>query len=254
MSACDLVRERLDAALAGEIEPALAEHIMTCADCQAALRLARQTEEGGAVLSSIRAPAHLKERLKALVRLPQACEKALEHLDQALDGELDPRGRDELLEHLHWCRACQATWEAFATLREVGSITHAPAQLRASAGVHPDNRLSPRRTRRTFDLRLATAAAYLLAAMTIFLIGNPAHIARASNAPIEKAAVYTRAVVDNRFESYARRLREGAVTTQDWVGDTATSAWNGLVNLITRRPANPKPSGNVVPDGNGGRP
>ncbi|HPS78893.1 MAG TPA: zf-HC2 domain-containing protein [Thermoanaerobaculaceae bacterium] len=254
MTPCDLVREHLDATIAGEIEPTLAAHIRACSDCQEALRLARQTEEGGAVLHSIRAPAHLKERLKALVRLPLACEQALASLDLALDGELEPRDRDELLAHFRACHACQTAWEAFATLREVGSLTKAPALLRAQTAVHPENRLRTRRTRRTFDLRLATAAAYLLAAMTVFLIGNPAHIARASNAPIEKAAVYTRAAVENRFESYTRRLREGAVAAQGWVGDTATNAWNGLTNLITRRPTNPKPSGNVVPDGNGGRP
>lgn len=254
MTTCDLVRENLESAVAGELEAELRRHLEECAGCRDTVRRAAQSGEGGAMLHSIRAPAELKARLKAMTRLRQECEQALERFSPALDGELDAAGQGELLQHLRACSTCQGAWEAMATLREVGSITKAPARTRAALAVHPDSRIAVRRRRRPLDLRLATAAAYLLAAMTVFLIGNPAQIARASNVPVERAAIYTRAAVENRFESVTRRVREGAAAAYDWAGDRAVDVWNGMRGLLGRKPENPKPSGSVVPDGNGGRP
>lgn len=254
MNACDLVRENLESAVAGELEGELRRHLEECAGCRDTVRRAGQSGEGGAMLHTIRAPAELKERLKAMTRLRQECERALERFSPALDGELDAAGQNELLQHLRTCQACQATWEAMATLREVGSLTRIPGRARAALAVHPNDRIAVRRQRRPFDLRLATAAAYMLAAMTVFLIGNPAQIARASNVPVERAAVYTRAVVENRLESVTRRVREGATTAYGWAGDRAVELWNGMRGLLGHKPENPKPSGSVVPDGNGGRP
>lgn len=254
MTTCDLVRENLEAAVAGELEAELRRHLEECAGCRDTVRRAAQSGEGGAMLRTIRAPAELKERLKAMTRLRQECERALEQFSPALDGEIDAARQGELLSHLRGCPACQAAWEAMATLREVGSLTRAPGSTRAALAVHPENRIAVRRQRRPFDLRLATAAAYLLAAMTVFLIGNPAQIARASNVPVERAAIYTRAAVENRFDSVTRRVREGATAAYGWAGDKAVEVWNSMRGLLGRAPENPKPSGSVVPDGNGGRP
>lgn len=252
MTACDLLRQDLEAAVAGELDPELARHLEECADCRDAVRRAARCEEGGAMLHIVRAPAELKAKLKAMARLPHECEQALEWFSPALDGELDAAGQRQLLGHLRDCRTCQAAWEAMATLREVGSLTQLPKGVRHALAVHPRERISVRRRRRPFDLRLVTAAAYLLAALTVLLIGNPAQIAKASNVPVERAAVYTRAAVENRFDSLTRRLRAGASAVCARAGDLAEDAWHAVRDVFGRTHENRKPSGNVVPDGNGG--
>lgn len=254
MTACDLVRENLESAVAGELEVELRRHLEECAGCREAVRRAAQPGEGGAVLHTLRAPAELKARLKAMTRLRRECEEALERFSPALDGELEAADRSELLLHLRTCPACQAAWEAMATLREVGSLTRAPARTRAALAIRPDYRIAVRRRRRPFDLRLATAAAYLLAALTVFLLGNPAQVARAGNVPIERAAIYTQAAVENRLGSLTRRVRSGAVAAWGWAGDRAEEVWETMRGLLGRPNENPKPSSSVVPDGNGGRP
>ncbi|HPC83865.1 MAG TPA: zf-HC2 domain-containing protein [Thermoanaerobaculaceae bacterium] len=253
MTTCDLLRENLEAAVAGEIGDELRRHLEECAACREVVHRAAQAWEGGAMLKAIRAPAQLRKRLKAMPRLRQECEQAVELLSAALDGELDASLQGELLSHLRGCPTCQAAWEAMATLREVGSLTRAPARTRAALAIHPEHRLHVRRRRSPFDLRLATAAAYLLAAMTVFLLGNPAQIARAGNVPVERAAVYTRAAVENRFESATQRVRDAAAAAFGWAGDRAGELWNGARALLRNKPQNPRPSGSVVPDGNGGR-
>lgn len=253
MTLCDRLRENLEAAVAGELGGDLRQHLESCADCQATVRRAGQSGEGGAMLRPLRAPAELRARLKAMTRLPASCEPAVERFGAALRGELDASEQTELLAHLRTCRACQGSWEALATLREVGSLTRLAEPARAAMAVHPTLRIAVRRQARTFDLRLATAAAYLFAALTVLLVGNPTQIARAGNVPIEKAAIYTRAVVENRFESYSRRVRESTIEARIWAGEAATNAWTALQGLIGSQPENPKPSGDVVPDGNGGR-
>lgn len=253
MTPCEHLRESLEAAVAGELAVDLRQHLETCADCQSTVRRARQSGEGGAMLRPLRAPAELKARLKAMTRLPASCEQAVERFGAALRGELNASEQTELLAHLRACRACQGSWEALATLREVGSLTRIADPARAALSVHPRLRITVRRQYRTFDLRLATAAAYLLAALTVLLIGNPTQIARAGNVPIERAAIYTRAVVENRFESYVRKVRENTTDARIWASETAASAWTALQGLIGGQPENPQPSGDVVPDGNGGR-
>ncbi|HPW56792.1 MAG: zf-HC2 domain-containing protein [Thermoanaerobaculaceae bacterium] len=249
MTICELVRDNLEAAVAGLLDGELSRHLEECADCRDTVRRAGQSGRGGAMLRTVRAPVELKEKLKTMARLDQECERAVELFSSALDGEIDASRQGELLSHLRGCRACLATWEAMATLREVGSLTTAPTHTRAALAVHPENRIAVRRRRQPFNLRLATAAAYFLAALTVFLIGNPAHIARASNVPLERAAIYTRAAVENRFDSITRRVRKGVTATQS----KANEMWSSLRGLLKRAPENSKPSGSVVPDGNGGR-
>jgi hypothetical protein len=188
-----------------------------------------------------------------MMRLPQECERALELVSAALDGEVDESGRGELLEHLHSCASCRATWEALATLREVGSLVKASGRMRARLALHPTQHIAVRRPRRVFDLRLATAAAYLLAALTVFLVGNPAQVARASNSQMEKAAVYTRAAVENRFAAYTKDAWGQVVAAEGWVEGKAKAVWDGTRRLVGGRSENPKRSGDVVTNGKGGR-
>ncbi|HQT96163.1 MAG TPA: zf-HC2 domain-containing protein [Thermoanaerobaculaceae bacterium] len=254
MNSCNALLDRLDAALAGDLPADLAEHLAGCASCQAAVERARGMSEGESVLRAVRAPAALVRRLKALPRLAPACEQALDALAAALDGEVAESDRGLLMEHMRACPACRAAWEAFATLREVGGATHAAGRLRAAVALPPRQRIELRRQRaQFFDLRLATAAAYLLAALTVFLVSNPAQVARASSEGMDRAAVYARAAVENRVSSYSERIRGSIAAAEGWARDHAMSIWNSARSLVGGAPANPKAGGHVVEDGKGGR-
>jgi predicted anti-sigma-YlaC factor YlaD len=254
MKECDDVLEHLEGLVSGGLpDPELAAHLEQCSSCLELLRRARATGEGGQMLHQVRAPEALKQSLKRMARLPQRCERAVQLIGAALDGEADDAGRDELLEHLHECPACRATWEALATLREVGSLVRVSGRTRARLQLHPRQHVSVRRERRVFDLRLATAAAYLLAALTVFLVGNPAQVARASNTQMEKAAVYTRAAVENRVAAYSREVWGHVVAVEGWAEGKAKAVWESTRRLVTGLRENPKRSGDVVTDGKGGR-
>ena len=251
---CAELLDHLEDGAAGALPAHLAEHARSCEVCRE--RLAHgglfRPEEGG-LMARVRAPRELVARLKSIPRLAPACDAALALIGAALDGDIDDAARARLLQHLHDCASCQATWEAFATLREVGSQVHAPRRLRAALALPMRQRLAVRRRRPAFDLRLATAAAYLLAAATIVLVSNPATVARASSATVEKAGVYARAVVENRLEAYTRRVRETVVVAADWLQHTGADAYargRALLGLAAENPKDAKP---VEPSGQGGK-
>ena len=212
MSLCDDLLDLLERKAMRSCPPELAAHAQSCGLPEAVRARPGLAEAGDAVLRACAPRPSCKAAPQGHARLPLACENAPSS-SAALDGELDPRPVATSCSPTSTGAApARRHGRRLATLREVGAVTRVPAQLRASAGASPAQPPRARAgTRRTFDLRLATAAAYLLAAMTVFLIGNPAHIARARSAPIEKAAVYTRAVVENRFDSYTRRRARTAV-------------------------------------------
>lgn len=254
MTECERVLEHLEELLSGEpLDAGQAAHLERCSQCAELLRRARAMGEGGSVLHTLTAPAQLKQSLKTMMRLPQACERAIGLLSAAMDGEIDENGRGELLEHLGSCPACRATWDALVTLREVGSAVKVSGRMRARLALHPSQHLSMRRPRRLFDLRLATAAAYILAALTVFLVGNPAQVARASSFGMEKAAVYTRAAVENRFAAYSKATIDRLVAVEGYVEGKAKSIWEGTRRLLGGSRENPKRSGDVVRNGQGGR-
>ena len=254
MSSCDALLDRLDAALAGTLPAELAEHLAGCASCQVAVDRARGLAEGEGVLRSVRAPEALVRRLKALPRLAPACEQALDALAAALDGDAAEPDRGLLMEHMRACPSCRAAWEAFATFREVGSVTRAGGRLRAALALPPRQRIELRRKQaRFFDLRLATAAAYLLAALTVFLVSNPAQLARASSEGMDRAAVYARAAVENRVSSYSEQVKSSIAAAEGWARDHALKAWNAVRSAVGGGRANPGPDARVVEGGKGGR-
>jgi anti-sigma factor RsiW len=250
MKPCEAVLDRLDEAIAGTLPEELARHVAECADCRLAVERARGLAEGERVLGSVRAPEALKRRLKTLPRLAPACEQAIERLGAALDGELPGDERAALMEHLHTCPSCQAVWEAFATLRDAGATTRAPARVRAAAALPPGQRLELRQRRgRFFDLRLATAAAYILAALTVVMLSNPSTVARASNDGMDRAAIYATAAVENRFSSYTQRVAEAATVAESWVRDRAVESWEKVRSMFGGSNANPTAKKSVERDG-----
>jgi predicted anti-sigma-YlaC factor YlaD len=254
MKPCDALLDRLDAALSGSLPVELAEHLEGCSSCQLAVERARALAEGGQALHSARAPEALKRRLKSLPRLKPACEQAIDLLGAALDGEIPDEERGQLVEHMHACPACRAVWESFATLREVGNGTRVSARFRAALVLPARQRIELRRQqRRFFDLRLATAAAYLLAALTVVLLSNPATVARASSEGMDKAAVYARAAVENRVSSYSGQIKDGLASAEGWTRDRAVGVWNVARGIFGGKHANPKTPTRVVRSEKGGR-
>jgi anti-sigma factor RsiW len=250
MKPCEALLDQLEAAVAGTLPEEVARHLAGCPDCQLAVERVRGLSEGEGVVGSVRAPESLKQRIKALPRLALACEQAIERMGAALESELPDDERKTLMEHLHSCPPCQAVWEAFATLREVGAGTRAPARLRAAAALPPRQRIELRQRRsRFFDLRLATAAAYLLAALTVMMLSNPATVARESTERMDQAATYASAAVENRYASYSRRVADAAAGAQGWVRDHALEAWQSVRSLLGGRSANQEPKKPVVRDG-----
>ncbi len=250
MTSCDLLLEHLDAAVAGALPDDLARHLEGCSECRRAVERAGALAGGERLLATVAAPAELRQRLKALPRLAPGCERAIAMLGDGLDGELAEDARGQLLEHMHACASCQAIWEAFATLHEVGANTRPPARLRAALALPPNRRVEARRRpRRFFDLRLATAAAYLLAAVTVTLLSNPETVARESTYQIDRAATYASAAVENRVQSYSQRVLEAVADAQGWLRDRAQDALRTARSLVGGESANRKATKGVVRDG-----
>lgn len=252
MKPCDTLLDQLDAALANRLDAELAAHLAACPTCQGAVARARGLAEGSTLLDQVRAPRTLVARLKTLPRLALPCEQAILVIDDAFAGELEEEGRGALLDHVDACPRCRATWEASATLREVGAATVAPSRLRRRLAAHPGHRSPARQSRRWFDLRLATAAAYLLAAVSVLLAGNPASIARVGSAELDRASLYARAAVVNRVQACSEAALEQGEAIRAWVGDRVGEVWSALRDFFGPRKANRAAAANVVTDGNGG--
>jgi Putative zinc-finger len=251
MDRCDEVLDRLEDAVAGHLDPDLAAHVAGCPLCQETVAAARATADGLRPEPLI-APRDLVDRIKGMRRLPPACEQAHDLLQRALDGEADAVERTALMAHLHACPTCRASWETCATLREVGALTTAPTGVRASLRAHPKINLVAHRPRHFIDLRLATAAAYLFAAVTVTLATNPTSLAREGTAQVETATLYARAAVNNRLDAYGARAKEFAASTAAWVDEKAHEGWSAVRRLFAHDGENRAASEDVEPGENGG--
>lgn len=251
MNRCSWVLDRLEDAVTGTLDGDVVAHLEQCSDCRDLVEAAAAPRVSGGLLAHFRAPEGLLERLKRLPRLAAGCERAQELIVLALDEEIAAPERTELLDHLHHCPSCRASWDAFATLREVGAATRASERFRAVLSVHPRNNLALRRRRKFFDLRLATAAAYLLAALSVAAAGDPGAIARAGTSQMEKATFYAKAAVENRIGSYGEKAKHTALEVAGWVGEVFDDA-RTLARRMFGGDANPAASDDVVPDENGG--
>lgn len=251
MSRCTWVLDRLEDTVVGALDSDVAVHLEECSDCRELVEAATAARSNGGLFAGIKAPAALVDRLKRLPRLAAGCERAQKLIVLALDDEISAGERSELLGHMHECPACRSTWDAFATLREVGAATRVPERFRAALAIHPRNNLTLRRKRKFFDLRLATAAAYLLAALSVAAAGNPGDIARAGTEQMEKATFYAKAAVENRIDSYADKAKHSALQVAGWFGDAFDDA-RTLARRMFGKDANPAASADVVPDENGG--
>lgn len=251
MITCEDFLDGIEDAMADALSNEVQAHLAQCPSCRAALDRARDQREAGAALTAVHAPETLRSELKAVARLAPACVTALERMGHALDGELADDERGALVEHLHGCIRCRACWEAFATLREVGSATRPTALVRARLSLSPRNRIDVRRRPRV-DVRLATAAAYLFAALSVTLVGNPASLAREGTDRVERATVYARAAVENRLSAYGRRVLTSVEAGAAWLGERGAGTWRAVRQIVEGQRTNPETAAAVDSNGNGG--
>lgn len=245
MKSCDELLDRLEEAAAGRLPTGLDRHLQGCPHCQEAVARWQATSEAVRTTARTVAPPELVARLKRLPRFPAACEATLDLLGDALTGALPAAERTRFLVHLQQCARCRATWESLATLREVGHITVAPPRLRATAALPPRQRLAVRRRRGLFDLRLAVAAAYLFAALTVVLAGSPSSPPAGGGARIASVATFARAAVENRIVSYSRRLQEHITAAGGWVSETVRDTWQQVQQRLFPRRENHNGENNV---------
>ncbi len=225
MRSCEELLDRLEDAATGGLPVELARHLQECPHCQEIVARWQAVGEAPRLTAGAVAPPDLVARLKRLPRFSAACEATLDLLGDALAGALPAAERTRFLVHLQQCASCRATWEALATLREVGHGTVAPPRLRATAALPPRQRLAVRRRRGLFDLRLAVAAAYFFAALTVVLAGSPGSPADGGGARIARVATFARAAVENRIVSYSRRLQEHMSSAGGRVSETLRETW-----------------------------
>ncbi len=246
MSHCERLFDHLAEANAGGLPEELRrQHLEECPACREAAARWQAVAEAAKVVASTGAPAGLLEQLRAMPRFPSTCESTLDQLGDALAGLLPAASRSNFLAHLQACDRCRTSWEALATLREVGCAAQAPPQLRAVAALLPRQRLAVGRRPGVFDLRLAVAAAYLFAALTVVLGGSPGALAGRGGVRLTGATTYVRAAVENRLVSYSRRLQEQVSTAGGWVSGTARETWQQLRKLISSRRENQPAERNV---------
>lgn len=244
MKECQELLDLLEGPTPLALSTELREHLEQCPACRQAVARWQALGEAAELLAQAPPPAALVESVKRLPRFAPACEATLEGLGDALAGTLPARDRTRFLTHLQGCPSCRATWEALATLREVGRAARAPAALCALAALPPRQRLALRRRRGVFDVRLAVAAAYLFAALTVALVGSPQGIAE-QGAALARAGTYLEAAVDNRLASIARRFGESASATAAWAWDAARASWEQLQQLFAGRGENRREEQNV---------
>ena len=253
MTDCRDVLNALESRSGGPLPEDLARHLDGCSSCRLAAERRWGLAEGARLLQGVQASPELIARLKTLTRLNPACEEAVALLEDALAGSLDGASRSRFLGHLHHCAGCRNAWESLATLRQVGRATAAPPRLRANLAIHPTLRVAVRRRSRWIpDLRLAAAAAYVLAGLTVLLAGSPVGWSWLEGSRVERTAFFARAAVENRITWLSRQAQEHLAVA----GDRALGAAEDLAERARRvfadQPENPAPPSRVTEGGNGG--
>lgn len=253
MTRCDDLQARLPALVGeGALPDSVMEHLATCSSCRAAADRLQGLIEAGSILREIQPSPELIARIKGLPRLSGACESALVSLDDVLEGRLDSPGRSHFLQHLQACDPCRTVWEALATLRQVGRATAPPPRLLGDLAIHPTRRVQVRRRRWVPDLRMAAAAAYILAALTVLMAGNPARWQWAEGESVGRMAFLARAAVENRITRLSLKVRDQLVVAGDLAWGTAEDVFNRARKLLSSEDENSTAPKRVGEGGNGG--
>lgn len=209
-----------------QLPPELAEHVAHCPTCTTLMAAWPEVTTAGQTIRDLQAPSELVARLAALPRLPLACEQACEAASAVLDREAKLEQRVALMDHLAQCPACRTTWDALATVKQIGEVTKAPQGLLLRLAAIPLPRLESKGRR----WRLAAAAVYIIAGTIFLSLGNSEVISREAVGKVSDAFFYGQAAVTNRLRWAEREVKAWLSQTQKLARDSfskAMSLWQG---------------------------
>ncbi len=220
MTLCLEVLQHLETG-SGSLPAHLAEHAATCSSCLTLLASWPQVEAAGQAVRRAVAPHSLVQKLVTIPRLPLACEQVVASFGEVLDGEASPANRKRVAEHVQSCDTCRASWEALATLKQVGQQTRASGPLLPKLAAVALPRLAPA-ARRT---RLAAAALYIVAGTLVLFSGNREWLGRELNQKLETTFFYGRAVVENRLRWVEKQAQAALHRTQHLARQSLSQAF-----------------------------
>jgi hypothetical protein len=151
-------------------------------------------------LAGIEPPPDLASELSS-----SPCRRWLGLLYTAVDREITEGNLERLLGHLESCPACRRAWNDLTLIHQIGTALEPPPGLLQRC-------LRPRARplyRVTMGRRAAAAAAYVLAAASALMIGNPVSIARSP-------------VVQQVADTVSSEVREVAI---DGRGEIRVALW-----------------------------
>ncbi len=224
---CPVHRDRLPAFVHGELPPAehdeVRRHLRECDECRELSELISDIDGTIALArGALQPPPGLLQRLD---RPP--CERWLGLLFQAVDRSLSTDGLEHLMGHLESCPACRRAWEDLTLVRQVGDALEPPSHLAAACStVH---RRPVRRT--VIGRRFATAAAYVLAVLTSFALGNPVTTARMpTTETVQRVAATVTAEVEEVAADGRGELKVMLFRTLRWADEKA-HALRGMLGV-----------------------
>jgi len=224
---CPVHRDRLPAFVHGELPPEerdeVRRHLGECAECRELGEL--MSEIGGTVALARGALQPPPGLLRRLDRPP--CERWLGLLFQAVDRSLSTEGLERLMGHLESCPACRRAWEDLTLVRQVGDALEPPPHLAAACATV---RSRPER-RAVMGRRFATAAAYVLAVLTSFALGNPVTTARMpTTETVQRVAATVTAEVEEVAADGRGELKVMLFRTLRWADEKA-HALRGMLGI-----------------------
>ncbi len=222
MLSCTDARELLGLLLDGELEEPIAcearDHLAECEDCAGLYEAMAQVAQSGAWLAAVQPPEALAADLQA-----SPCRRWLGLLFQAVDREISQPNLERLLSHMESCPSCLATWQDLTLIHQVSEAMEPPPYLLKHCVAAREGR---RRTRPILSRRMATAAAYVLAALTSVIIGNPVTLAR--NPTVERVAQAVTAEVAEAADQGRGEARMMLWRAWKW-GESRLEAVRGLL-------------------------
>uniref|UniRef100_A0A7V1ZHB3 Putative zinc-finger domain-containing protein n=1 Tax=Thermoanaerobaculum aquaticum TaxID=1312852 RepID=A0A7V1ZHB3_9BACT len=220
-----------------QLPPELAEHVASCPACTTLMAAWPDVTTAGQTVRDLRAPSELVAKIAALPRLPLACEQACEAATAVLDREASEEQRVALMDHLAQCPACRTTWDALATVRQVGEVTRAPQGLLPRLAAIPLPRIESKGRR----WRLAAAAVYILAGTIFLAMGNSEVISREAVGKVSDAFFYGQAAVTNRLRWAEKEVKAWLSQTQKLARDSLSKAVSFWQETVSPQDKNLKP-------------
>ncbi|MCD4751320.1 MAG: zf-HC2 domain-containing protein [Thermoanaerobaculales bacterium] len=229
MSRCQSVRDLFSDSLEGALTPEEAkrvqDHLAECDECRGLY------EEMSNILGAAEDFAHIEPPSSLEAEISSSpCRRWLGLLYSAVDREISDVNLDRLFQHLEGCEGCRRAWSDLTLIHQAGQALEPPAHL-LSRCLRPQRRLSGQRI---LGRRTATAAAYMLAILASFVLGNPVTQARydATQAVQRVSAAFDSEVagVANTGRGEARMMLWRAVSFGRRAAETVRTTWSELTD------------------------